>query len=46
MATKFLSPKLSWKRVGFGVLMGALILFLAALVFVLLATNGLLFPRQ
>jgi hypothetical protein len=45
MKTKFLSRKFSWRRVGIGVLIGAIIIFIIAGIFLILAQYGLLTPR-
>jgi hypothetical protein len=45
MKTKFLSCKFNWRRAGIGILIGAVILFAAALIFVVLAQNGQLTPQ-
>jgi hypothetical protein len=45
MKIKFLSRKFSWRRVGIGVLIGAVLIFILAGIFFILAQYGLLTPR-
>gem|GEM_PF-2114144 len=42
MTSRFLSRQFSWRRVSIGVLIGAVILLVLALLFVYLAARGLL----
>jgi hypothetical protein len=45
MKTRFLSWGLGWSRVGVGILIGAVIIFVITGIFVLLVQYGLLTPR-
>ena len=40
MKVRFLSRDLDWRRVGMGLLIGVVILFVVTLVFVVLVENG------